>query len=284
MPDLTQRRVLLLANPDKPGAAAVMDDLHRFAAERTTVVGAAGRIDAAAPLADGADRIIILGGDGTLIGVARSLDGRQVPLIGVNLGKLGYLAEFSVDEIKAHFDAAVGDDSLISRRIMLHATIQRGALTVANVIAINDCVIQMGPPFRMIQLDVSVDGCHLTRMRGDGLIVCTPSGSTAHNLSAGGPIMQADVQAIGLTPLNPHSLTHRPLMIEDASDIEIRATVVNGGTAAIIDGQVSVPLQRDDVIRIRRHAHLFQLVRNPTHAKWHNLTTKLYWGHNPAYE
>jgi len=282
--DPRPRRVFLLANPDKPDAGRVLDELRQFAAGRADVVGAAHQIDARSAVPDGVDRIVVLGGDGTLLGVARSLVGRQIPLIGVNLGKLGFLAEFSVEEVKTHFEAAVSDDSLVSRRAMLDVAVERQGAPVASVLAVNDCVVQMGPPFRMIQLDVAVDGSHLTRMRGDGLIVCTPSGSTAHNLSAGGPIMQPDVQAIGLTPLNPHSLTHRPLVIDADGRIEIHASAVNGGTAAIIDGQVSIPLQRDDIIRITRHAELFQLVRNPTHAKWHNLTTKLYWGHNPAYE
>lgn len=283
MTDSPKRRVFLLANPDKEGVREIMNDIQAFAGGRVNVVGSALQVNAAPTIPPDVDRIVVLGGDGTLIGVARSLNGRQVPLIGVNIGKLGFLAEYSVDELKTHFDAAVGDDTLVSHRLMLSVTVLRAGTEVSSAIAINDCVVQMGPPFRMIDLDVAVDRAHLTRLRGDGLIVCSPSGSTAHNLSAGGPIMQADVQAMGLTPLNPHSLTHRPLMIDDASQIEIRTVAVNHGTSAIIDGQVTVGLLRDDVIRIRRHTDLFQVVRNPRHHKWHNLTTKLYWGRNPTY-
>jgi len=136
----------------------------------------------------------------------------------------------------------------------------------------------------MITLGVSVNGEHLTDVRGDGLIVCTPSGSTAHNLSAGGPIMQPGVDAMVLTPLNPHSLTHRPLVIECDAVIEISANAVNEGTTAIIDGQVSYSLKTGDRVTVKRSTSDVLLVRNPKYAQWHKLVTKLHWGKAPAYE
>jgi NAD+ kinase len=150
--------------------------------------------------------------------------------------------------------------------------------------AINDCVIQAGPPFRMITLGVQLDGAHLSNVAGDGLIVCTPSGSTAHNLSAGGPIVQPDVDAMILTPLNPHSLTHKPIVVNREARLEITAMIVNEGTTAIIDGQEPHPLRTADRVIIRRYAHDFLLVRNPRHDRWHNLVTKLHWGQSPNYE
>ncbi len=278
---LSSRRVYFLANPDQSDAEAVLDELKSFASSRCDVVGSTMGFDGRPAVAARADRIVVLGGDGTLIGVARSTGTNQHPLIGVNLGKLGFLAEFSVEELKRCFDRAVSDDTIISHRTVLKATVQRDGGIRDTSLAVNDVVIRAGPPFRIIRLGISIDGEHLTEVGGDGLIICTPSGSTAHNLSAGGPIMQPGVDAIILTPLCAHSLTHRPLVVERGSVIDIVALTVNEGTTAIIDGQVSYPLQPGDLITIRRFDTDLQLVHNPLYAKWHNLVTKLHWGRPP---
>ncbi len=282
--DTAPRRAFFLSNPDKPDAAQVLRDLQKFAASRCDVVGAGTGVDGREAIDARADRIIVLGGDGTLISVARSLGPDQIPLIGVNVGKLGFLAEFSVTEIKDCFDQAITDDTIISRRTVLETTIRHNGGIRDTSLAINDCVIQAGPPFRIIELGIDINGHHLTHVGGDGMIVCTPSGSTAHNLSAGGPIMQAGVDAIVLTPLCPHSLTHRPLVIEREATIEIHARAVNEGTTVIIDGQVSCPFQLGDCVTIKRYPCDYQLVHNPRYAKWHNLVTKLQWGQSPNYD
>ncbi len=276
------RRIFFLANPEKAEAADAMEELRTFAASHGTMVGSEFSLDGRLAVSARAQRIIVLGGDGTLIGVARSLGSDQIPLIGVNMGKLGFLTEFSVDELKKCFERAVSDDACISRRAVLQVSVERDGRTLETHLAINDCVIQAGPPFRLIRLGISINGGHLTDVAGDGLIVCTPSGSTAHNLSAGGPIMQAGVDAIVLTPLCPHSLTHRPLVIEREAVIDISAGSVNEGTTAMIDGQVSCPLQSGDHVIVRRFATDFLLVRNPLYADWHNLVTKLNWGRPPS--
>lgn len=278
------RRVYFLSNPNKPDGAAALEDLGSFAASRCSVVGSNLALDGREAARAGAERIVVLGGDGTLIGVARSLGANQVPLIGVNVGKLGFLAEFSIEELKRCFDRAISDDTIISRRTVLQVSIRCDGEERDSNLAINDCVIQAGPPFRIIKLGISINGEHLTDVAGDGLIICTPSGSTAHNLSAGGPIMQPGVDAIVLTPLSPHSLTHKPLVIERESVIDIVARNVNEGTTAIIDGQVSCPLQPGDRVTIRRFDTDFLLVHNPLYPKWHNLTAKLHWGRAPSYE
>ncbi len=277
------RRVYLLGNPDKPDLAAVLEDLRSFASSRCSVTGSALGVDGRHAVDTGADRVVVLGGDGTLIGVARSLGRTQLPLIGVNVGKLGFLAEFAVDELKSCFDRAMSDNDLISRRAVLQVTAQHDGGRRSTYLAINDCVIQAGPPFRIINLGVSINGERLTDLGGDGLIVCTPSGSTAHNLSAGGPIMQPGVEAIILTPMNPHSLTHKPLVIEREAVIDIQAVRVNEGTTAIIDGQVSCPLRSGDRITIKRFETDWQMVLNPRYAKWHKLVTKMHWGRAPNY-
>ena len=275
-------KVFIVANPDKPDVNEAIERLRRFAEPHCDIVGLSFSPQTREVVATDSTRLIVLGGDGTLIGVARFMQADQVPLIGVNLGKLGYLTEFSMPELEAVFDRVLTDDTLISRRIILEVTVQRNGAMTHHSIAINDCVVQAGPPFRMVDLGVAIDGARLTELRGDGLIVCTPSGSTAHNLSAGGPIMQSDVDAIILTPLCPHSLTHKPLVIGSASEIDIIAARVNPGTTAIIDGQVSCPLAAGDRVVIRRYPCDFLVVRNPMYAKWHNLVTKLHWGRSPG--
>jgi NAD+ kinase len=201
-----------------------------------------------------------------------------MPIVGVNLGKLGYLAGFSIAELKAHFDRAVADASLVQDRMLLEVSVLRGERSLFSSLSINDCVVHAGPPFRMIQLSVSLDGHPLTDVRGDGVIVCTPSGSTAYSLAAGGPIVHGGVRAIVLTPLCPHSLTHKPLVIEDDAAVEIVARQVNEGTTAIVDGQEVFPLRAGDRVRIARSTARLQLVSNPLYPRWMNLVTKFGWG------
>ncbi len=255
-----------------------MDELATFAATRANIIGCDFSLEVNKALAANPTRLIVLGGDGSLIGVARRLGKQQIPLIGVNLGKLGYLTEFAVEELKSVFERTVADESLISRRTILHVTVLFDGNKRNEVIAVNDCVIQAGQPFRMITLGISINGEKLTEVSGDGLVVCTPTGSTAHNLSAGGPIMLPDVDAIILTPLCPHSLTHKPLVIERNAEIVVSAEVTNSGTTAIIDGQVSCPLHPGDRVSIRRFDSDLLVVRNPLHERWHKLVTKLHWG------
>ena len=272
------RRMFILGNPHKPEVVEAFENLKSYAAERCHLVGAELSIDGTVALEAGAGKIIVLGGDGTLLGVARSLGRRQVPLIGVNLGKLGFLAEFTVDELRDQFTRAVSDDTLIGQRMILHVGVHRLGATAFESPCINDCVIQAGPPFRMISLSVAVSGRHMTQIVGDGLIVCTPSGSTGHNLSAGGPLVQPGVKAIVLTPLAPHSLTHRPLVVERHSEIEVTIDRANEGTTVIIDGQVPFPLSVGDTVVLKKLDTNFQIVHNPLHPKWHKLVTKLSWG------
>ncbi|HUU82106.1 MAG TPA: NAD(+)/NADH kinase [Phycisphaerae bacterium] len=276
-----RRRIFILGNPGKPEVVEAFRDLVAFAEPRCHLVGAELSMDGRIALKAGAGKLVVLGGDGTLLGVSRSLGKRQMPLIGVNLGKLGFLAEFTVAELKDQFDRIVTDDTLIGQRMILQAGVHRMGTTRFRSLCVNDCVIRAGPPFRMISLSISVSGHHMTQVTGDGLIVCTPSGSTGHNLSAGGPLVQAGVKAIVLTPLAAHSLTHRPLVVERHSEIDITVDEANEGTTAIIDGQVSFPLAVNDTIVIRKYETNFEIVHNPLYPKWHKLVTKLSWGQSP---
>lgn len=271
-------RVVVIYNPDKPDVEAtksrIVDDLRR----RVEVVAAGALGDAARLAETQPDRVVVLGGDGSILSVVRALADRQAPIIGVNFGKLGFLAEFSVEDLERSLDAAVGDPAIVSRRMMIAAEIVSTAGQTARSMAVNDCVVQAGPPYRMIELSISVNGDYLTHISGDGLVLATPNGSTAHNMSVGGPILQPETQAIVLSPISAHSLTHRPLVFAGNSVIEVVACRVNTGTTLVIDGQVPLPIRAGDRITVRRCPSDFQLVRNPAQPDWYTLTTKLKWG------
>lgn len=276
-----RRRIFILGNPDKADVLEVFDELVAFAEQRCHLVGSELSLDGSIALEAEAGKIIVLGGDGTLLGVCRSLGKEQMPLIGVNLGKLGFMAEFTVDELKEQFTRVVTDDTLIGQRMILQVTVHRVGTARFTSLCVNDCVIRAGAPFRMISLSLSVGGRHMTQVTGDGLITCTPNGSTGHNLSAGGPLVQPGVKAIVITPLAAHSLTHRPLVVERHSEIEITVDRANPGTTAIADGQVSYPLEVGDTLVIKKFDANFAIVHNPLHPKWHKLVTKLNWGKPP---
>ena len=277
----TKPRIYILGNPDKSEVRDGLDDIRAFVASRADLVGCQLGDDTAAIVEAKPDFVVVLGGDGTLISVARDVCSDRVALIGVNFGKLGFLTPFTVNEFKEHFDAAIGDPELISPRTMLSVTIWRDGEQRFSGRCFNDCVIHAGPPFRLITIAIELDGRKLTTVAGDGLIVCTPTGSTAHNMSAGGPLLMSDLDCIVLTPLNAHSLTHRPVVVKADSKLVIQPERTNPGTTAIMDGQLNCPLQRHDKIMIEQAAQTARLVRSPKHPKWHNLTTKLRWGRPP---
>ena len=281
-PSKADSRVFILGNPDKPEVPGAMKELTAFISKRANLVGAELGLHAHQATETGADFLVVLGGDGTVLSVARSLEANQIPLIGVNFGKLGFLTHFSVEQLMKEFDAVLVNGDLISERMMLdvrveHADGQRGYAGFC----LNDCVIHGGPPFRLTSFAVELDGRRLSTVFGDGLIVCTPTGSTAHNLSAGGPLLMVAVHSIVLTPMNPHSLTHRPIVINSTSCLVIQAEEVNPGTTALLDGQVSCPLRIRDKVRITRSPHSCRIIRNPSVPQWHNLVTKLGWGSSP---
>lgn len=273
-----QRRVAIIRNPDKPEAEAIMASLVSSIGRLATVTHTGVIEDAPAFARERPDRLMVLGGDGSILAAARATDEFAVPIVGVNFGKLGYLAEFSLDDVNRHLDSILHDEGIISRRMMIRAEIRRPDGQMIDGPAVNDCVVHAGPPYRMVDLSIRVDGEEITTVVGDGLVLATPTGSTAHNMAAGGPIVQSEVSAIVLTPLSPHSLTHRPLVVSGGSTIEVVARQVNAGTTVAVDGQLSVPLGTGDRLLIRRHARDFLLARNPARTAWRTLITKLKWG------
>lgn len=235
------------------------------------------------------DFAIVFGGDGSIISTARIVSKTSVPVIGVNLGKLGFLAEFSVDELKDFFPCLIKGTAEIDKRMMLNCRVyndskKKGRSQRFCSSAINDIFITAGPSFRTIELKISVDGQPLAGCVSDGLIISTPTGSTAYNLSAGGPILSPNMEAMVITPICPHSLSFRPIVINADSIVEVRGIRVNEGTTVSIDGQVSLRLTIDNVVRVERDNCDFLIVNNPLRSQWDTLAAKLSWAETPKYQ
>lgn len=273
--------VAIIGSPGKPAAAEIISRVTQWVSERAVVVMSDISYDSQKAIAAKADMLIVLGGDGTLIGAVHGLRERQIPIVGINIGKLGYLADFTLDELEREGEFLFSGELPITRRALMDVRIESGDGVTCHSPAVNDCVVLAGAPFHMIELVVEVDGAKVALVRGDGLIVATPSGSTAHNLAAGGPIVEPTGEAFILTPICPHALTYRPVVLDARRTIVLRAAECNEGTTVATDGRVSHAFREGDRIIITRYAADFLLVRNPKRTEWHALRRKLRWGEGP---
>lgn len=230
---------------------------------------------------------VVFGGDGSIISAARNLSKAKVPIIGVNLGKLGFLAEFSLNELKKYFNDIISGKATIEKRMMLRCKVFEGSKKGRekfNSSAVNDIFITAGQLHRMIELKIAVDGQPVASCVGDGLIVSTPTGSTAYNLSAGGPILDSSMQALVITPICPHSLSFRPIVISTDNKVEVFCERLSDGTTISIDGQDSLVLSVGDIIKLERSDSDFLVVNNPLRTRWDTLAAKLGWAETPKYE
>ncbi len=284
MPDI--KTVGVIAKPRVEAAGGIVPELLAWLAARGVEVlcdeaaaGYAGRMGRAREqVAEGCDLLVVLGGDGTLLAAARALQGREVPLFAVNLGGLGFLTAITTDEIYPELERALRGEHRIGQRRMLRCELARGGQQLSGYEALNDVVLTKASIARMIDLDVYVDAQLVCAYKADGLIVSTPTGSTAYSLSAGGPIIFPQVGALCLTPISPHTLTNRPVIVPDTSVITILNHADEGESYLTIDGQVGEPLQRDDQVICRRSPHLLQLIRPPRSMFFDVLRQKLKWG------
>jgi NAD+ kinase len=275
------RHVAILGSPSKPLAAELLERVSRWMSERAVVVYSDISFDSQKALAARPDLLVVLGGDGTLIGAVHGLRDRQIPIVGVNLGKLGYMADFTLEELEREGDFLFSGSLPITRRTLMDVRIERHDGFALHTPAVNDCVVLAGAPFHMIELSVEVDGDRVAVVRGDGLIVATPSGSTAHNLAAGGPIVEPTGEAVILTPICPHALTYRPIVLDARRRILLKTHQANEGTTASVDGRITSAFAQGDRIVITRYPADFLLVRNPRRSEWHALRRKLRWGEGP---
>ena len=225
-----------------------------------------------------ADLLIVLGGDGTLLSAARLAAARKVPILAVNLGGLGFLSTVSQDEIYAMLDEIFSSKHRVSERVMLEAEIVRGGAVIRRQIALNDAVLNKAALARIMDLELRVDGEYVTTYKADGLILSTPTGSTAYSLAAGGPIVYPIVAAFVVTPICPHTLTNRPLVIPDSAKIEIDFKAENDSVFLTLDGQIGVELFQGDRIRVQKAAEQLFLVRPARRQYYEILRSKLKWG------
>jgi NAD+ kinase len=231
-------------------------------------------------LPDECDLLVVLGGDGTLIGMADRIAraGRDVPILGVNFGSLGFLTEITLPELYDALDATLAGRATIETRAMLAARTIRDGAPFADHIVLNDIVITRGALSRIIEISVTVGDAPVTRVRADGLIIASPTGSTAYNLAAGGPIVHPAVDAILLTPIAPHTLTNRPVIIPASSEVHVRPIMEGNEVFVTFDGQSGFPLQAGDLISVRRAPRPLRIVRSAKRTYFDVLREKLKWG------
>jgi len=228
-------------------------------------------------LPETADLIAVLGGDGTLLSVARHLHRKEVPLLGVNLGHLGFLTENASEEMIPALEAYLRGEAVIERRMMLETSLLRNEYPAETFTCLNDAVISKSALARMIHLRVEVENHWLTDMRSDGIILSTPTGSTAYNLSAGGPILSPGMEGIIVVPLCPHTLTMRPIVVDSTHPLSV--TLLEGEEVFFTaDGQRGTPLHSGDRLRVRRSPHQVPLVTAPDRDYFSLLREKLGWG------
>jgi NAD+ kinase len=221
---------------------------------------------------------VVVGGDGTLLSAARSLAGTPRPILGINLGGLGFMTETGPEEAESVLGEILAGRYSVGRRMTLEATLVRGRRAVARQVVLNDVVITKSALARMIDLEVSIDGTEVTTYRADGLIVSTPTGSTAYSLSAGGPIIHPEMTALLIAPICPHTLTMRPLVVPAEARVEVRLATRDSEVYLTLDGQVGHPLRAGDRVRVRQGATPILMVRSRRRNYFEVLRRKLRWG------
>jgi NAD+ kinase len=300
--------IVLIPNRDKPDAVVAAAQLCVLLRGRMGAHGdGGGRVEVmACPTRESLQAfspqlVVVLGGDGSILSTAQVLGQMRVPVAGINFGKLGYLAAFSMEQFVANMDLMVSGRAPYTERLMLQAAIYPrqsflaggagrriecladldDARPTAAGVALNDVVINAGDPFRMIELEVQINEQRTTTFRSDGVVVSTASGSTGYNLSAGGPLISPEVEAMVLTPICPHSLSFRPVVLPASSSILVLPHRLNAGSKVNFDGQVTLPIAESECLLIRRAAATFRLVENPEISHWQMLGQKLNWARSP---
>lgn len=281
------RAVGIYVKPEEPQLAGLVKELVAWLRARgieamldpIAAAFAGGAPVPAETLADAVDLVIVLGGDGTLLAAARAVGTRPVPVLGVNLGTLGFLAETSRDEVFDALEDVRAGRFTVSTRMRLDVEVERAGASLGRYLALNDAVIGKSTLSRMIDLETRCDEMEVTTYHADGLIVATPTGSSAYSLSAGGPLLLPEVDAIVLTPICPHTLTQRPLVLPETVQVEIRVQNSRGGDVHLtVDGQVGHQLQEGDRVLVRASDAPARLLVSPRRNRFQVMRTKLRWG------
>jgi NAD+ kinase len=281
------RTVGIISKPGVAAGASLVPKLAAWLRERRMEVrcdhqtaaylpGQPGMVRDTVP--EGCDLMIVLGGDGTLLSAARAIGHREIPLFPVNLGGLGFLTAITIDETFTELERALRGEVRIAKRKLLHTEVVRGGQVVAAYDALNDAVLTKAEIARMIDLQAYVDSQFVADYKADGLIICTPTGSTAYSLAAGGPIIFPSVSAICLTPICPHMLTHRPVLVPETSMVRVVSHSPDRSVFLTIDGQTGNPMQQNDTIVVCSAPFALNLIRPPRAMFFDVLRQKLKWG------
>jgi NAD+ kinase len=229
-------------------------------------------------LAANVDLMLVLGGDGTMIATARLIGDTEVPVLGVNFGGLGYLTEFRIEELYSALDSILSGQYRLEKRVMLDVELRRGTEQITVNRVLNDVVINKSALARIIEIEAFLNQQFVNSFRADGLIVATPTGSTAYNLSAGGPVIYPSMNAVVITPICPFTLSNRPIVVPDDAIIELSLKTQQEEVALTLDGQVGFPLQAEDRVAIRKSRTTFNLVQPMNRNYFDVLRDKLRWG------
>lgn len=276
----------ILTKPRVPDIRPLLDELIAWLGQKqkTVLSGPSAGADVDEDLqpidkqiAAEADLVIVLGGDGTMLRAARLVEQRSVPILGVNLGGLGFLTESTVDTMYDALTSVFAQEFSIDSRLRLQACLRRHNGEQLERTALNDAVISKGTSGRMITTSIQVDKQFVTRLRGDGLIIASPTGSTAYSMSVGGPILDPRLETLVLAPISPHTLTHRPLLVPSQVLLEVRVTGAEEATVTF-DGQIGIPLNHEDRLTISASPHRTRLIRFPDRTYYDVLRNKLKWG------
>ena len=287
------KRIGIVLKPHQPDALKTICELVVWLAERNlTLVGGPEiereRIEhetgcpvpqtESSRLAEEVDLMLVLGGDGTMIATARMIGDHEVPVLGVNYGGLGYLAEFRIAELYSALESILDGNFRLDRRVMLAVEVQRGDETLRTSRVLNDVVINKSALARIIEIETYFNHQFVNSFRADGLIVSTPTGSTAYNLSAGGPVVFPSMNAVVITPICPFTLSNRPIVVPDDAEIELLLKTDNEEVALTLDGQVGFPLEVEDRVVIRKSRTTFNLIQPSNRNYFDVLRDKLRWG------
>lgn len=287
------KRIGIVLKPHQPEALKTICELVVWLAERNiTLVGGPEiereRIEhqtgcgvdqlESEQIASGVDLMLVLGGDGTMIATARMIGDQEVPVLGVNYGGLGYLAEFRIEELYTALESILSGNYRLDRRVMLAVELKRGDASLQSSRVLNDVVINKSALARIIEIEAYFNQQFVSSFRADGLIVSTPTGSTAYNLSAGGPVIFPSMNAVVITPICPFTLSNRPIVVPDDAEIELLLKTDNEEVALTLDGQVGFPLKVEDRVAIRKSRTTFNLIQPMNRNYFDVLRDKLRWG------
>lgn len=267
----------MLADAAKPQIHERASELRPILEKHVEVVALVDDFQKDLPI-DEADFAVVLGGDGSMLRAAYALGESRLPVIGVNLGHLGFLADLQPEQLDGVLPLLARGEYQVVGHLMFQCTVERNGQQAHDLLGLNEVAVLAGPPFAILEVQLYVDAELVTTYSCDGLIVSTPVGSTAHSLSAGGPILQKNLQAMVILPISPHTLTNRPVVDSADRVYEMVVPQPHEGTSLVVDGKVICRLEANDRIRITRAKAEFQLVEFPGHGYYRTLRNKLGWG------